>query len=184
MRWMRYAYPPYATRKQESMSNYRRVFIPGGVYFFTVVTYLRRPIFSAPENVDVLREAFNHIMAIRPFTIDGIVVLPDHLYCIWRLPEADADFSGRWKEIKKYVSKRIGTKRKTRNTMDVWQPRFWDHVIRDEEDWRRHMDYTHYNPVKHGLTASPVDWPISSFHKAEAKGWYPENWGQQESPNR
>jgi putative transposase len=166
------------------MSNYRRVFIPGGVYFFTVVTYQRRPVFAAPENVDLLREAFHHVRTSRPFTIDGIVVLPDHLHCIWRLPEADTDFPGRWREIKKYVSKRIGEKRKTRNAMDVWQPRFWDHVLRDEDDWRRHMDYIHYNPVKHGLAASPAEWPYSSFHKAAVKGWYPENWGANGDPEK
>jgi putative transposase len=164
------------------MSNYRRIFIPGGVYFFTVVTYGRRPLFAVPENVALLRAAFRKIMADQPITIDASVVLPDHLHCIWRLPEGDADFSGRWQEIKKYVSKRIGGKRNRRNALDVWQPRFWDHVLRDEDDWRRHMDYIHYNPVKHGLAASPADWPYSSFRKAVAKGWYEMNWGKQGEP--
>ncbi|WP_020564535.1 REP-associated tyrosine transposase [Methylosarcina fibrata] len=164
------------------MSNYRRIFIPGGAYFFTVVTYQRRPIFAAPENVVLLREAFHYVRTSRPFTIDGIVVLPDHLHCIWRLPEADTDFPGRWREIKKQVSKRIGEKRKTRNALDVWQPRFWDHLLRNEEDWRRHMDYIHYNPVKHGLATSPAAWPYSSFHKVVAKGWYPEKWGSNGQP--
>ncbi len=90
------------------MSDYRRVFIPGGVYFFTVVTYHRRPIFAVPENVTLLRAAFHQVRAHRPVIIDAIVVLPDHLHCIWRMPDGDIDFSGRWREIKKYVSKRIG----------------------------------------------------------------------------
>ncbi|MGH8497476.1 MAG: REP-associated tyrosine transposase [Methylococcales bacterium] len=166
----------------ELMSNYRRVFIPGGVYFFTVVTYQRKAIFAMPENVDVLRIAYKRIMAEKLFTTDAIVVLPDHLHCIWRLPEGDADFPERWREIKKIVSKRIGIKRHDRNAMDLWQPRFFDHVLRNEEDWRGHVDYIHYNSVKHGLAASPAEWPYSSFHKAVAKGWHAENWGSNGEP--
>ncbi|MGR8979787.1 MAG: REP-associated tyrosine transposase [Gammaproteobacteria bacterium] len=164
------------------MSDYRRAFNPGGVYFFTVVTYQRRPIFSVQENVELLREAFHHVRASRPFTVDGIVVLPDHLHCIWRLPEGDADFSGRWREIKKYVSKRIGGEGCRTREKDVWQRRFWEHGIRNEDDWRRHIDYIHYNPVRHGLTLTPAQWPYSSFHKSVTKGWYPENWGGTDEP--
>ncbi len=164
------------------MSDYRRAFIPGGVYFFTVVTYHRRPIFAVPENVTLLRAAFHHVMAHRPFIIDAIVVLPDHLHCIWRMPEGDVDFSGRWREIKKYVSKRIGADGKRSREKNVWQRRFWEHCIRNEEDSQRHMDYIHYNPVKHGLSSSPAQWPHSSFHKAVAAGWYDVNWGNVGQP--
>jgi putative transposase len=164
------------------MSNYRRIFVPGGHYFFTVVTYQRRPLFEASENVTLLRTAFKTIITKQPFTIDAIVVLPEHLHCIWQLPEGDANYSGRWREIKKHLSKRIGSKRNRRGEFDVWQRRSWEHLLRDEDDWRRHMDYIHYNPVKHGLAASPGQWPYSSFRKAVAAGWYEPDWGKQQEP--
>ncbi len=159
------------------MTEYRRLFIPGGSYFFTVVTYQRRPIFNQPQHVGLLRQAFKHVMESRPFTIDAIVILPNHLHCLWQLPENDDDFSGRWREIKKYVSKRIGADGKRPREKDIWQRRFWEHAIRDENDWRRHVDYIHYNPVKHGLVTSPAQWPYSSFRKAVAAGWYDSYWG-------
>jgi len=159
------------------MSEYRRVYIPGGSYFFTVVTYRRRPVFSESCNVAVLRAAFKQVMAAKPFEIDAIVVLPDHLHCLWRLPNGDADFSGHWREIKKYVSKRIGDSGRRPGERDVWQRRFWEHAIRDENDWRRHVDYIHFNPVKHGLVSSPGEWPYSSFRKFVSAGWYDVGWG-------
>ncbi|MBD9358527.1 REP-associated tyrosine transposase [Methylomonas albis] len=158
------------------MSDYRRVFVPGGNYFFTVVTYRRRPVFELPENIELLRTAFKRVMAEKPFKIDAMVILPDHCHCIWQLPVSDQDFSGRWREIKKYVSKRIGAVGKRPGERDIWQRRFWEHQIRDEDDWRRHMDYIHYNPVKHGLAPSPIDWPYSSFKKAVKAGWYDVDW--------
>ena len=162
------------------MSNYRRVYLPGGVYFFTVVTLNRVPIFINEDRVEALRQAFRKVMAARPFEIDALVVLPEHLHCIWRLPEGDADYSSRWREIKKAVSRQIGMSTNARNERMVWQRRFWEHAIRDEEDWRRHMDYIHYNPVKHGLANRPGEWAWSSFCNAASKGWYEETWGANE----
>lgn len=162
------------------MSNYRRPIIPGGTFFFTVVTYRRKPIFGIDENVGHLRNAIAKIRAEKPFVIDGIVVLPEHLHCIWRLPEGDSDYSSRWKEIKKAASRAIDPIPTHRKVRLVWQPRFWDHAIRDEEDWRTHMDYIHYNPVKHGRVSRPADWPWSSFKRCVSKGWYDENWGSSE----
>lgn len=162
------------------MSNYRRAYIPGGVYFFTVVTHDRAPIFTSEERVKILRESFRKIMATRPFRIDAMVILPDHLHCIWRMPDGDTDYSSRWREIKKAASRRIAPATNSRNERAVWQRRFWEHVIRDEEDWPRHVDYIHYNPVKHRLAASPALWPWSSFDVAVHKGWYPESWGASE----
>jgi len=159
------------------MSHYRRTSIPGGTFFFTVVTWNRRPIFTCEENVEKLRHAFRKVKKTRPFEIDAIVVLPDHLHCIWRLPDNDNDFSGRWREIKKATSRLIDPHSDTRNERKVWQRRFWEHTIRDENDWRRHMDYIHYNPVKHKYAARPGDWPWSSFLRCVARGWYPATWG-------
>ncbi len=157
------------------MSNYRRHHVPGGRYFFTVVTRNRRPLFDTEPRVAILRNAFRKVKRRHPFRIEAIVVLPDHLHAIWQLPEGDSDFSARWREIKKAVTREL------RGTAEsIWQPRFWEHWLRDERDWRRHIDYIHYNPVKHGLASSPLDWPWSSFRQAVAKGWYEADWGKSE----
>jgi putative transposase len=163
------------------MSDYRRVFIPGGVFFFTVVTHERVPFFTTEERVEVLRGAFRKVRASHPFWIDAMVVLPDHIHCIWRLPEGDGDYSSRWREIKKAASKAIDTRTNQHHERPVWQRRFWEHAIRDQQDWRNHMDYIHYNPVKHGLVKRPIDWPWSSFRRAVARGWYEEDWGMNEA---
>jgi putative transposase len=109
-----------------------------------------------------------------PFAIDAIVVLPDHLHAIWRLPDGDADFSTRWRLIKHFVS------RGWHGDSPFWQPRFWEHLIRDKTDWQRHLDYIHYNPVKHGMVAKPEDWAHGSYLKAKASGWYTDGWGHSE----
>jgi putative transposase len=162
------------------MSDYRRARAPGGCYFFTVVTYQRRPLFRDAGEVELLRRAFARAKARRPFSIDAIVVLPDHLHCLWQMPEGDADFSGRWRAIKQFVSRRMEAPLSERGEKPVWQRRFWEHLIRDEEDWRRHLDYIHYNPVRHGLVDAPEDWPYSSFSTAIEKGWYEPGWGHNE----
>ncbi len=162
------------------MSNYRRAKTPGGKYFFTVVTKNRKPWFNNEANIELLRSAFRKTLSDKPFTIEAIVILPDHLHCMWQLPEEDCDFSGRWREIKKRVSRQLDSNTNARRERSVWQRRFWEHQIRDEEDWRRHMDYIHYNPVKHGLVPRVSDWPWSSFDRCVAKGWYSPDWGSQE----
>lgn len=162
------------------MSHYHRAYLRGGVYFFTVVTWHRVPVFVDDARVAVLREAFRKVQMARPFKMDVMVILPDHLHCIWRLPEGDADYSGRWREIKKAVSRQIDPTSHARQERWVWQRRFWEHLIRDELDWRRHVDYIHYNPVKHGKTTRPDDWQWSSFRHAVAKGWYDPSWGERE----
>jgi len=155
------------------MSTYRRVFAPGGTYFFTVVTYQRAPIFSRGSNVDALRAAFRTVRASRPFDIDAIVILPDHLHTVWRLPDGDSDFSSRWREIKKATSRAIDTRVNARGERPVWQRRFWEHQIRDDSDWRRHVDYIHFNPVRHGWDSRPEDWPWSSYGRFLVRGACP-----------
>ena len=162
------------------MSDYRRAYVPGGCYFFTVVTFRRQRIFTDEAGVDLLRRGFRGALRRWPFGIDALVVLPDHLHSIWRLPTGDADFSGRWRYIKQYVSSRLDAPVNRRGEKLVWQRRFWEHAIRDEDDWQRHLDYVHYNPVKHGLAASAWDWPYSSFRNAVDKGWYARDWGRSE----
>ncbi|MDP2853154.1 MAG: transposase [Smithellaceae bacterium] len=162
------------------MGNYRRVYRPGGCYFFTVVTHGRQGILNHPDVLERLRSAFRHVRTTRPFTIDAIVVLPDHLHCLWRLPLNDHDFSIRWRLIKHYVSTGIAAPINYRHEKAFWQRRFWEHLIRNEEDWRRHMDYIHYNPVKHGYTKNVSEWPYSSFRRAVKDGLYAPDWGSRE----
>ncbi|MCX7116263.1 MAG: transposase [Gammaproteobacteria bacterium] len=163
------------------MSQYKRHYEAGAHYFFTLATYQRRPIFIDNERVESLRAAIRKVKKSYPFFLEAMVVLPDHLHCLWRLPENDVDFSVRWRLIKRYFSMGMSTSINDRMEKEVWQRRFWEHCIRNEYDWQRHMDYIHYNPVKHGLALSPADWPHSSFNHYVEKGFYEKNWGKVES---
>lgn len=165
------------------MSNYRRAQDTGATWFFTVVTRGRQPVLTRPDVLDALREAFRLTKAARPFGLEAIVILPDHLHTIWTLPAGDADFGARWGTIKRRVSKSVvwhqgprTDSMRSRKELGFWQRRFWEHLIRSEGDYARHMDYIHYNPVKHGHVSHPSDWPHSSFKKCVAKGVYPPDW--------
>jgi len=167
------------------MSNYRRA-KSGSTYFFTVVTYKRLPILCEDESRTTLEEAIRDVMKERPFEVKAWVLLPDHLHCIWELPEGDQDYSVRWALIKKGFTRRVKLRLKTpepnrsrirRREATVWQRRFWEHQIRDEADYGAHCDYIHYNPVRHGLADSPKDWQYSTFHRYVKAGLYPEDWG-------
>jgi putative transposase len=170
------------------MPEYRRLQIEGGTYFFTVVTYSRLPILTALEARKLLRMAWLDVRERYPFTTDAVCLLPEHLHCIWTLPEGDANYSVRWKEIKRMFTKgyldQIGPgemrndSRVRRGEAAIWQRRFWEHTIRDEGDLNRHRDYIHYNPVKHGLVKSVADWPWSSFHRFVRRGYYDAGWGE------
>jgi putative transposase len=165
--------------------EFRRYYQPSGRYFFTVVTYRRQPILTQPKNIERLRHIFRDITKKKPFRIDAIVILPDHLHTVWQLPEGDADFSIRWRMIKHDFSVALRQRPITdsqihKREKPIWQRRFWEHGIRDENDWRRHIDYVHYNPVKHGYVSKPSEWPFSSFRNAIKKGWYGDGWGNNE----
>jgi len=151
--------------------NYRRSKATGATFFFTVVTHLRRKILRPAENMNLLRQAFQSVNEKYPFQMDAFVVLPDHVHCIWTLPEGDNDFSTRWRLIKSYFTKRC------RSEEAIWQKRFWEHQIRDDEDFARHVEYIHYNPVRHGYVESPLEWPHSSFHAFVGRGIYHPSWG-------
>lgn len=162
------------------MVRYRRNFVPGGTFFFTVALADRRSS-ALVDHVDKLRVAFRVVRTERPFTIDAIVILPDHLHAIMTLPDADADFSGRWRRIKSLFTRRLiasgaSISRNRRGEFALWQRRFWD-TIRDDTDFERCADYIHFNPVKHGLVASPIDWPHSSLHRHVRAGVLPTDWG-------
>ena len=165
------------------MSEYRRAFLPGGCFFFTVVTHARQRLFDENRNVERLREGFRRTMAKHPFQIDAIVILPDHLHTVWRLPDGHTDYSLRWRLIKHFLASGTPVTTNRRCEKLVWQRRFWEHVIRYEDDWRNHVDYVHYNPVKHGYVRRPGDWRWSSFERVVRRGWYPPGWGELEPPN-
>ena len=169
------------------MPNYRRDRVAGASYFFTLVTYKRVPLLANESARFRLRAAISKVRDEQPFGIEGFCLLPDHLHTIWTLPEGDSDYSGRWRAIKGNFSrnfrrlncdsaKAVGS-RKNREEATVWQRRFWEHLIRDEDDFQRHLDYLHFNPVKHGHVDSVADWPWSSFHRYVRKGVYPADWG-------
>lgn len=159
------------------MSEYQRAYIPGGHYFFTLVTHQRRPLFAKRELIERLGAAFRYVKFKHPFAIEAIVVLPDHLHTLWKLPDGDADFSGRWRLIKHKFSIGLDVPKNRRGEKLIWQRRFWERLIRDETDWANHMDYVHYNPVKHGFVQRPADWQYSSFARCVANGLYEETWG-------
>jgi putative transposase len=160
------------------MSDYQRLYVPGGCYFFTVVTHRRRPILTEPV-LPHLKLAFRSAAMRMPFKMPAIVVLPDHLHCIWSLPPGDADFPRRWHFIKASFSRRLQRHDRPVNR-PVWQARYWEHLLRDETDFQKHLDYIHYNPVKHGYTTRPLDWRWSSFSRFVECGVYPPEWGESE----
>lgn len=168
------------------MSRYRRATNAGCSYFFTVVTYRRQPILCDDAVRNALRTAIESVRKSRPFVIDAWVLLPDHLHCVWTLPDGDADFSTRWMKIKRTVSLACGedyrradwmtgSKLKHREST-IWQRRFWEHQIRDEHDFARHVDYIHFNPVKHGQVQHAANWPYSTFHRHVRDGAYTYDW--------
>jgi putative transposase len=165
-----------------TMTNYRRNFAPGGSYFFTVNLLDRRSRLLV-EQARALRAAFRTVRARHPFEIDAIVVLPDHIHAVWTLPAQDRDFATRWRLIKSGFSRSIprsepiSASRLSKGERGIWQRRYWEHTLRDECDLARHVDYIHFNPVKHGHTARVKDWPFSSFHRMVRAGVYPEDWG-------
>lgn len=168
------------------MPEYRRFRVEGGIYFFTVVTYLRRPILSSITARRILHDAWENTRERFPFQTLAVCLLPDHLHCIWKLPEGDANYSVRWKEIKYHftirylkaggIEEQRNESRQKRQEAAIWQRRFWEHTIEDENDLEEHLDYVHYNPVKHGLVQSVSDWEWSSFHRYVKSGLYDQGW--------
>jgi putative transposase len=164
------------------MPNYRRAFAPGGCWFFTVNLLDRRKTLLV-DHVETLREAIAATRQDYPFTIDAFVVLPDHLHAILSLPQGDSDFSTRWRLIKNRFAKalpkdeQLSVVRVRRNERGVWQRRFWEHLVRDEADFTRHVEYCYINPVKHRLVTRVRDWRYSSFHRDVQAGLFPDDWG-------
>ena len=163
------------------MPDYRRVRIPGATYSFTVNLLDRRSDLLV-THVTEIRAAVRRVQKKWPFHADAWIVLPEHMHCLWTLPENDSDFPRRWQEIKIAFAKSLPVLEPRsplmvrRRERGIWQRRYWEHTIRDDRDYAAHMDYIHFNPVKHGLTKSAGEWPFSTFRRCVAAGLYPENW--------
>ena len=167
------------------MSRYRRA-RTGSTYFFTLVSYERRPILCHEALRKLLRVAVQNVRVQRPFEIDAWVQMPDHLHCVWTLPEDDTDYSTRWAQIKRSVSRfceedmklshAVSESRRKHRDSTIWQRRFFEHQIVDEDDFARHVDYVHFKPVRHGLAESAAAWPFSTFHRYVRAGILPEDW--------
>ncbi len=173
------------------MPNYRRNYIPGGTYFFTVVTHQRRPILTTDPGRECFRRAISRVKSRRPFDLIACVLMPDHLHAVWTLPPGDHDFSIRWAQIKeRFTSGYLGSggvegtmtrSRGQHRERSIWQRRFWEHTCRDEDDLKRCVDYLHWNPVKHGMARSVGEYPWSSFHRFVREGEYDPDWGREVS---
>lgn len=161
--------------------QYRRANTPGGTYFFTV-NLADRSGDLLTQRIDTLRLVFRRVKDKRPFRIDAIVVLPDHLHAIWTLPEGDSDFAVRWALIKSGFSRalpageKVGSGREGKGERGIWQRRYWEHQIRDDRDMQRHVEYVHFNPVKHGHVKRASDWSYSSIHRYIERGVYDLSW--------
>jgi len=186
----------------KQMPNYKRAISPARTYFFTAVTYNRIPWFKLDIARTALRDSIKKVRLKQPFTIEAWVLMPDHMHCIWTMPHGDQDYSTRWRLIKTFTTRRIVdfsesgdgisgmteqsngalASRVKRGEKNIWQRRFWEHAIRDEKDLKAHLDYIHYNPVKHGLTKSPAAWPYTTFHKFVSEHKYEKEWGTFKEP--
>lgn len=163
------------------MSRYRRAKIEGGTFFFTVALADRASDLLVRE-IDFLRDSYASVGNRMPFETVAICILPDHLHALWILPDGDTDFSARWSLLKSGFSRGVppsqmrSSSKIAKREKGIWQRRFWEHAIHDDADFERHIDYIHYNPVKHGLVARVAGWPHSSFHRFVEQGLLPADW--------
>jgi putative transposase len=174
---------------ETNMPDYRRYFIPGGTYFFTVVTYKRFPFFRTPLAISLLRDAWRKTHQEAPFINYASVLLHNHFHCLWTLPPLDDNYSMRLKRLKDRFTSSwlceggyevpVTASQKKRGHRGIWQIRFWEHTIRDERDFDNHFNYIHFNPVKHGYCRKAADWPYSTFHRWVTRGYYDPLWGSE-----
>ncbi len=171
----------HGPRQQNQMSRYRRLKIEGGAFFFTLALADRRSDLLV-RHMARLRNAYADTQKRSPFETVAICILPDHIHALWQLPEGDADYPSRWRRFKSVFSRGLPPARTrsvskiAKREKGIWQRRYWEHAIRDDTDFERHIDYIHYNPVKHGLVTRVADWPFSSFHRYVAQGTLPADW--------
>ncbi len=167
------------------MPRFIRAHTPGATFFFTAVLQDRSSRYLV-DHVATLRQCIAEVKARHPFHIDAMVVLPEHIHAVWTLPEDDADYSARWMLLKQGFSRRLhldehlgapAPRPRRKGQRSLWQQRFWEHQIRDDDDFARHVDYIHFNPVKHGWVLRASEWPYSSLHRYVRQGVLPPDWG-------
>jgi putative transposase len=171
--------------------RYRRSRIPGATHFFTVVSFRRQRLFT-DRGAELFERALRGVRDAHPFTLEAQVILQDHLHALWTLPEGDDDYATRWRLIKSaftrgYVKAAPAApvscpSRRAKAEREIWQRRYWEHLIRDERDFGAHLDYIHFNPVRHGLVGAPIEWPHSTFRQWLARGVYDPGWGSNAAP--
>ncbi len=162
------------------MSRYRRLKIEGGAFFFTLALAARGSDLLV-QHIERLRGAYTEVEKRHPFETVAICILPDHIHALWQLPDSDADYASRWSLIKSGFSRGLSPAERSMSKIrkrekGIWQRRYWEHAIRNDADFERHIDYIHYNPVKHGLVTRVADWPFSSFHRYVAQDILPRDW--------
>lgn len=172
------------------MSDFRRNYVPGGTYFFTVVAYRRRQFLTEAGSRHFLRQALRHVQGRWPFDILALVLLSDHFHAVWTLPPDDDRYSLRMQKVKEQFTRAflagggkelpVTPSEKAHGHRGVWQGRFWEHTVRDEADLKRCVDYVHWNPVKHGYVRRVAGYPWSSFHRYVRLGEYAGNWGEED----
>ena len=158
------------------MPNYRRNYVQGGTYFFTVTLKNRNSTLMV-DHIAHLKFAFNKVKNTHPFHINALVVLPEHLHCIWTLPEGDDNYPARWRAIKTLFCSQVGKELNLVSRKGIWQWGYWEHTIRSDSDFAAHINYVHFNPVKHGHVLKVMDWPYSTFHWYVSNGVYQKDWG-------
>jgi putative transposase len=176
------------------MSDYRRYFVPGGTYFFTLVCFRRRAVFNQSVGRRILGRVMRDCKSRWPYETNAIILLPDHLHAIWTLPRGDAEYPKRWGWIKKEFTKAwleggghdlpVTAASAREQRRGVWQTKYREHTIDDVEDFEAHFDYVHFNAVKHGYVTRAADWPWSSFHRWVELGHYPKQWAETTPPKR
>jgi putative transposase len=171
-----------------AVARYRRNFVPGGTFFFTV-NLANRNSRLLTERIELLRQAICYTKARHPFEIDAMVVLPEHVHALWTFPAGDADYALRWRLVKTFFSRGVdpvewrSKSRAAKGERGLWQRRYWEHTIGDESDFERHCDDIHYNPVKHGHVSAASEWRYSSFQSFVKRGIYPVNWASGKEVN-
>jgi putative transposase len=164
------------------MPDFRRYYIQNSIVFITNVTRERAPYLRSKENIDLLWETLHNVKKIHPFNLLAYVILHDHFHWLMYVEGSDGDFSRVMHSVKRNFTLNYKKLHEIDSPLNIWQKRYWDHIIRDEYDLSRHIDYIHWNPVNHGYVLDPIDWHHSSYLHWVRKGYYPEEWGKSGKP--
>jgi len=164
------------------MPDYRRFYIPNSITFITCVTRDRYPYLKSKSDIDLFFSTLARVKEIKPFELMAYVVLPDHFHWLMKVDQSSGNFSKVMHSIKRNFTQNYKQAHNVQKSISIWQRGFWDHVIRDERDLEIHLDYIHWNPIKHGCVNKPSNWPYSTYRDWEGMGIYDLGWGCVEIP--